>query len=308
MTLERGKRIADELRARVREDLGITISVGVADNKIFAKLGSDMKKPDATTLITPDNFRNLVWPLPASDLLFVGPSTRKHLARMNILTIGDIANADPELLRSLLGIGGTQLHAFANGRDTSTVSLDGETDVLKSIGNSTTPPHDLADDNDVKVTFLLLAESVAARLREHGFTARVISMHVRDNALNVYGRRLTRLHPTNISSEIAQDCMELFRDSYHWPRPVRSIGVSCSQLIADSDPYQMSFFADEQKRAKMLSIDRTVDKLRARFGYTCLQRGCMLADQGMMVINPKEEHAYMPFAQLTPLGAAQCKI
>ncbi len=298
MTLARGKRIADELRARVREELGITISVGVADNKVFAKLGSDMKKPDATTLITPENFRQIVWPLSASDLLFVGPATRRKLARMNILTIGDLANAQPEFLRSVLGVNGVQLHAYANGWDTSPVSLDGEADEIKSIGNSTTTPRDLVNDDDVKATFYLLAESVAARLREHHFTARVVSIHVRDCELNTYGRQCSLAHTTNISGEIARTCMELFRESYHWPRPVRSLGVACSSLVSDSAPKQLSMFEDERRRVRLADMERTVDRLRARFGYDCLQRGCILQDRSIMDLNPKEENKYQPFASI----------
>jgi len=296
MTLEMGARIADGLRERVKSELGITISVGVADNKVFAKLGSDMKKPDATTLITPENFREKVWPLPAGDLLFVGPATRKKLFRLNIMTIGDLAQTEPEVLRAVLGVNGAALHRYANGLDDSPVSLSGAADEIKSIGNSTTTPHDLMDENDVKITFYMLCESVAARLREHRFSARVVQMYVRDCELNSYGRQRVLRHETNLSGEIARECMALFRESYHWQRPIRSLGVSCSQLVPDSAPKQLCIFEDDERRRRRADMERTVDDLRGRFGYFCLQRGCMLEDRTILEINPKDEHRYQPFA------------
>lgn len=295
-TLQNGAQLADQLRARVKDELGITISVGVADNKVFAKLGSDMKKPDATTLITPENFQDKVWPLPASDLLYVGPATCRKLLRLNIFTIGDLAQAEPEFLRSVLGVNGLTLYRFANGMDRSPVSLMGEEDEIKSIGNSTTTPHDLVNERDVKITFYMLAESVAMRLRNQHFSAKVVQMHVRDNALQTYGKQRVLQKETNLSSEIASACMELFRESYHWQRPIRSIGVCCSQLVHDNAPRQMCIFDENERHSRLVEMERTVDRLRNRFGYSCLRRGCMLEDKSIGDINPKDERRYQPFA------------
>lgn len=295
-TLREGARLADLLRERVKEELGITISVGVADNKVFAKLGSDMKKPDATTLITPENMREKVWPLPASDLLYVGPATRKKLSRLNILTIGDLACAQPEMLRSVLGVNGLALHRFANGQDASPVALLGEEDEIKSVGNSTTTPHDLTTENEVKITFYMLAESVAARLREHRFSARVVQIHVRDSDLLTCGRQRLLARPTNLSGEIARESMALFRELYRSKKPIRSLGVCCSGLVSDDAPRQLSFLEDDAGRGKQERMERAVDSLRERFGHFCLQRGCMLEDRAILEINPKDEHRYQAFA------------
>ncbi|MBQ3222727.1 MAG: DNA polymerase IV [Clostridia bacterium] len=295
-TLQDGARLADDLRERVKEELGITISVGVADNKVFAKLGSDMKKPDATTLITPENFHEKVWPLPASDLLYVGPATRRKLSRLNIVSIGDLARVEPEVLRSVLGVNGLMLHSFANGLDMSPVALMGEEDEIKSVGNSTTTPHDLVNENDVKITFYMLAESVAARLREHDFSAGVVQIHVRDSELQTYGRQRVLAQPTNLSGEIARESMELFRQSYRWQKPIRSLGVCCSRLVSDKAPKQMCLFDDDSARRKKQEMERTVDNLRDRFGHFCLQRGCMLEDRSILEINPKEDCRFHAFA------------
>ena len=164
MTLEQGHIIAEELRRRVKEEVGLTVSIGISWNKIFAKLGSDYQKPDAVTLITPENYRSLVWPLPASDLLYVGPATSKKLARYGITTIGGIANTRPALLHAWLKKWGLYLHTFANGRDKSPVQPADTIAPIQSIGNSLTTPHDLDSNEDVKLTLYMLSESVAARL------------------------------------------------------------------------------------------------------------------------------------------------
>ena len=178
-----GKTIADELRHRIRQELGVTVSVGVSYNKIFAKLGSDMKKPDATTVITSERFKEIVWPLPVSDLLYVGRATHQKLKRYYIKTIGDLAAADRRFLQCLLGQNGLMLWKFANGLDTSPVSNIGAKSLIKSIGNSTTAPRDLVTDEDIKITLYVLCESVSARMREYGFVCDTVQLGVRDNEL-----------------------------------------------------------------------------------------------------------------------------
>lgn len=151
-----GMTIAKEISDRIKTELGITVSIGVSWNKIFAKLGSDYKKPDAITLISRENYKRIVWPLPASDLLYVGRSTSRKLSSVGIRTIGDLANADPSHLHSLLGKMGYVLHGFANGLDDSPVTTDGYHAPIKSIGNSTTAPRDLTCDTDVKIILMAL--------------------------------------------------------------------------------------------------------------------------------------------------------
>ena len=199
-----GTRIADEIRERIKSEMGITASVGVSYNKIFAKLGSDLKKPDATTVITRDNFKQVVWPLPASDLLYVGRATQRKLARYGISTIGDIAGTDQEFLHSRLGKCGEVLWSFANGDDNSPVVRMGEESLIKSVGNSITTPRDLETDEDVQMIFYVLSESVAARLREHGFKCRTAHIHIRDKNLFSFGVQGKFTQPTNLSADLAE--------------------------------------------------------------------------------------------------------
>ena len=174
-----GMTIAREISDRIKQELGITVSIGVSWNKIFAKLGSDYKKPDAITEISRENYKEIVWPLPASDLLYVGRSTERKLSRVGIHTIGELACAEPAHLQSFLGKMGLVLSAFANGLDDSPVSEDGYHAPVKSIGNSTTTPRDLTTDTDVKIILMALSESVAARLRKNGFCAGVVEISIR---------------------------------------------------------------------------------------------------------------------------------
>ena len=172
--IRQGRLLADTLRERTKKELGISVSIGVADNKVFAKLGSDFKKPDGTTAIYPETFKEKIWPLPAKDLLYVGPATTKKLARVSIFTIGDLARADSGMLKMILGKNGLLLQAFALGLDTSPVMPVTASAAIKSIGNSTTTPHDIRTMDDAKCVYYLLAESVAARLRQHGFRRRIL--------------------------------------------------------------------------------------------------------------------------------------
>lgn len=293
-----GKKIADQIRERIKFELGVTASVGVSYNKIFAKLGSDMKKPDATTMITPDNFRELVWPLPVSDLLYVGRATRQKLGRYGINIIGNIAGASQYFLHFILGKWGDVLWSFANGLDTTPVSPFGEEGIVKSIGNSTTTPRDLENNDDIKLVIYVLSESIAARMREHGFKCRTVQIHVRDCDLAVFERQGKLAKPTYLSSEIALQAMELFRINYHWEKPVRSIGVRGTDFVTEDSAVQLSLFIDEEERKHREALEHTVDILRQRFGYFIIQRGIMLGDRKLTRLNPKDEHVIIRWGSL----------
>lgn len=184
-----GREIAEEIRLRIREELGLTVSVGVSFNKIFAKLGSDYRKPDAVTEITRENFREIVWPLDAGALLFVGKSTQAALRKYGMRTIGDVAQADRRLLRRLLGKNGEQLNIYANGEDMAPVARIGEAEELKSVSNSTTAIHDLRDDGEIRAELYMLSESVAHRLREKGLSGYNVQLSVRKYNLETYQRQ-----------------------------------------------------------------------------------------------------------------------
>ena len=295
VTLQDGKILADNLRDRIREELGLTISVGVSFNKIFAKLGSDYKKPDATTVITQENFRDIVWPLPAGDLLFVGPQTARKLAREYILTIGDIASVRPEYLLNNLGKVGAMHVANAQGLDNSPVMPVTVSHVIKSVGNSTTTPVDMISVEDVQCVFTLLAESVATRLREIGMAGRCINIHVRDTNLNIRACQTTISHHTALSGDITKAAMRLFiaRD-YASMFPLRSIGVSVSSLTDAQDPLQLDLFGDTLKRDRQLDLAKTVDQIRTRFGTQVIRLGNVLARPAFAVINPHDDHTIHP--------------
>ncbi|MBO4748966.1 MAG: DNA polymerase IV [Lachnospiraceae bacterium] len=289
-----GMTIAEELRERMKRELGITVSVGVSFNKIFAKLGSDYKKPDAVTGMREWEFREKAWPLPASDLLYVGRSTRAKLYKLGILTIGDLATAPEEILHAHLGKMGDILWAFANGYDDSPVKAEGFHAPIKSIGNSTTTPRDLTCDEDVKIVVYLLAESVARRLRENGFRCRVVEVSVRDNDLYCFTRQRKLDYATNVTGEIAGEAYSLFLENYDWARPIRSVGVRGSDLVTDNYWEQLDLFSSVERREKQMKVDAAVDEVRKRFGFFAVQRGLMFCDQRLSSLDAREEHTVHP--------------
>ena len=292
---ERGmEALANEIRERVKFELGITVSVGASWNKIFAKLGSDYKKPDAVTVFTPENYRDKVWPLPAADLLGVGRATERKLASRGIHTIGDIAAAPPSMLRGILGKWGLILHDFATGYDTSPVACAGDEAVIKSIGNSTTTPRDLCCDEDAGIVYWMLCESVAERMRESGFLCRGVQVHIRDNELASFERQLKLESPTCLASVLHEAAMRLLRENWDWHKPLRSIGVRATDLLPASTPVQCSIFEDSERQEKRERLERSVDDLRRRFGHYCVGRAVCVSDPTLRNISPKDEHDIHP--------------
>ncbi len=268
-----GEAAAQELRRQVRRETGLTVSVGVSWNKVFAKLGSDYKKPDAVTAISRENFRSLVWPLPVSDLLMVGPHTAARLEGMGILRIGQLAAAEPELLRRRLGKAGPTLHAWANGLDQSPVRREEEFPPPKSIGNSTTAPRDLLCERDVLRTFTALSESVGARLREAGYCCRTLEIELRSTDLSWTSHRVRLESPSDSNRELLEQAMGLFRQVHRWPGPLRGLGLRCCELCPAGAPRQLSLFSDPVLEAKRRSLDRTLDAIRGKYGKNSIIRG-----------------------------------
>lgn len=285
-----GFKIAEDISRRVKSELGITVSIGVSFNKIFAKLGSDYKKPDAITTMYRDEFKEKAWKLPASDLLYVGKSTDKKLRNLGIKTIGDIANADEKVLHSHLGKMGSILWGFANGYDDSPVRLEHTHAPVKSVGNSTTTFRDLVNDEDVKIVIYMLSESVAARLRENGFQCRTVEISVRDNELFSFTRQTKIDHATNITGEIAETVFALFKANYNWRQPIRSIGVRGADLVSEGYYDQLDLFGNVIFREKCKKVDAAVDDIRRRFGYHSIQRGLMYKDLALSSLDAKSEH------------------
>ena len=294
MDVRKGQLVADEIRHRIHRTLGITVSVGVADNKVMAKLGSDYKKPDATTVLLPDLYEQIIWPLPVSDLLYVGPATTRKLARIGVCTIGQLANLDESILAYKFGKIGYMLKAFALGLDTSPVKPIEVSLPIKSVGNSTTPPHDIENMTDVKELVYLLAESVATRLRENNFKARCISVSARTTELVSSSCQTTLSQSTCLAKEIAETALRLFEQRYRFGFPFRSMGINCSQLSALDAPVQVDMFGEDERRVKQEQLERSIDGLRSRFGHQVIRRGIVLSDLSYSEINPKEEHIIHP--------------
>ena len=289
-----GEKIAYEINRRIREELGITVSVGVSWNKIFAKFGSDYKKPDAVTVINQNNFRDIIWPQPVEDLLYVGPATKRKLNGIGIHTIGELAEIKQEYLHAKYGKWGDVLHDFSNGLDISPVAKYDSVLAVKSIGNSTTTIRDLKTEEDVKMILFVLAESVGRRMREQRFKGRELSVSVRNNELFTVAKQCKFEKFTNISSEIAEKAFWLFQKFYSWYRPIRSIGISVSDFAHDNIPTQTDLFSDEHQRIRLEQLDGTVDALKRRFGNYCVQRASLLKEPSLTGFNPKDENTIHP--------------
>ena len=266
-----GAKIAYEIRRKVREELGLTVSVGVSFSRIFAKLGSDLKKPDATTIISKENYRTLLYPLPVSDLLFVGRSTKEKLARYGIYTIGQLAETDPDFLMKLFGKIGLDLYRCANGIDTE--DPFGDPQAEKSVSNSVTTPYDLTTPEQIRLQLMLIAEHLAGRLRKKHLAGDLITLSVRNNRLCTIVRQKRISVCTNHSIEILDTALSLFEEHYDLKTPVRSIGIGVGRLQPDDGNLQLTICDPQRKRVKNQNLDLAVDRLRDRYGFDCVTRG-----------------------------------
>ena len=286
--------IAQEISGRIKFELGITASIGVSDNKITSKLGSDYRKPDAITRIERDNYKEIVYPLPVEDLLYVGPATSKKLRAIGISTIGRLAECPDEVLTRRLGKMGLILKVFANGQDVSPVQKSNHIPSIKSVGNSATTPRDLVCEEDVKLMLLLLAESVCSRMRELASKCTVVEVYVRDTELQSFTRQRKLPVPSCSSNELAAVGLDLFRRSYRWERPIRSIGLRGAGLVEAQGDLQMFLYTEDQKRDKWERIDSAVDQLRKRYGYLCIRRAMLDCDPVLGRMNVRDGHIVHP--------------
>ena len=272
--------VADEIRETVKKELGITVSVGASFNKIFAKLGSDMKKPDDTTVIRKDDFREKIWHLPASELLYIGRATTAKLAEHGIFTIGQLACTPADTLSSWLGKWGRVLWIYANGLDNTPIDLMGTERVIKSVSNGTTSYRDLKNDDDVRILTAALSESVASRLRKHGYRSSGVSLAIRNAELKVYSRQCALSRPVNDGTEIAKRAFCLYKQSYDWSGgiPIRSITVGCFSLCSEETAIQTDFFSSAQRIIKREKLNTAVDKIRERYGYNSINNGRVASD------------------------------
>ncbi|MBR4626661.1 MAG: DNA polymerase IV [Ruminococcus sp.] len=280
--------IANEIRERVKNEYGLTVSVGVSFNKIFAKLGSDLKKPDAVTFITEENFREKIWGLPAEDMLGVGRRTLGCLHSHGIYTIGELAEVSPAALRSWLGKSGPMLWKFANGLDDSRVMRFDERIPPKSVSSGYTPYRDLQCENDVRILIYALSENIAAQLRRHGLCCRTVSINIRDRELNHVCRQIRTAFPLSDSSRIAEEALGLFRKEYSGNTDIRSLTVCASDLEPFSEDIQLDLCGEVFRSERRDSLNKAVDGIRKRYGYGSVFRGLLMQDVRLGMFDPKE--------------------
>ena len=287
-----GEEIAERIRREVREELSLTVSVGVSFNKVFAKLASDLKKPDAVTVVSRENYKRKLYPLPAANLLYVGRATAERLRRLGIATIGDLAAADPKMLAGLLGKWGEMLSRYARGEDTSPVRNMNDKPPLKSVGNSLTYFEDIYRAEDIKRLIYVLAESVAARVKDaHLGKADTVHLWVRDKELQSYSWQ-RKVRPTALVSEIAEAAFSLFLERYKARRAVRGLGVTVSGFDLGVEQLTFdSFSGDYDKKAR---AEEAVGKIREKYGYSKIQRGIMFEDRAALKMDVRGERLVRP--------------
>ena len=277
------KTLADEIRNRVRRELGLTISVGVSFNKVFAKLGSDYKKPDATTVISREDFRAMVWPLPVTDLLYVGRAVASAFQKFGIRTIGDLAAFDREALFALLGKNGAQLHDFAQGLDRTPVAPAGQAEPPKSVGNGLTFARNLTGAEEIRAGIVMLADQVAARLRRHGMKCGGVALTIRDPGFRDISRQRRLSVPTCLAQEIGQAAWELARSCWSMEAPVRALTVTALYLLPQEEAgAQLDLFHGEQdqKRERLEKLAGAMDAIRAKYGKGAIAPASCPRDPG----------------------------
>lgn len=272
-----GRQIADTIRQRIKEELGLTLSVGVSYNKIFAKMGSEYKKPDATTEITRENYRALLWDKPVGEMFFVGWATAEKLAGLGISTIGDLARANPASLKALLGKQGPLLHQYANGLDDSPVALYNQREKIKSVGNGITFRRNLTGLDDILTAVTSLSDTVASRLRKYQMKAWGVKVDIKDPGFKTISRQKQLANATHLASEIRAASIEIIRQSWRLSDPIRLLTITAINLTDESESEQLSLFdTDAESREKGESIERTMDDIRKKFGDSAVTFGSVL--------------------------------
>lgn len=282
-----GKTIADKLRGEIKEKFGLTLSVGVSFNKVFAKLGSDMKKPDATTVIDRNNFRKLIWCLPASDMLMVGRKTGEKLKKLNIFTIGDLAAADDELLRSHFGIIGPRLSKCARGDDDEPVRKSHIHREIKSVGHGMTAKRDITTDEDGEALIYYLADLVASRMRKYKVKGSGVAIHLRFNDLSRVSKQ-SAVPPLDTSDKITEAAFSLYKELA--VKPVRTITVTVFNL-SSSEQVQTNMFDEVETKSERL--EKTIDKIRNKYGKHTISRAAVIEKD--FIYDKTDGEDFLPF-------------
>ena len=293
-----GETIANEIRERMKFELGLTISVGVSFNKIFAKLGSDMKKPDAVTVIPQESFREKIWNLPASDMLGVGRATEKKLSGYGIHTIGELARMPEEYVQSWFGKCGSYIWQYANGLDQSRVMQQDYEVPAKTVGHGITAMQDLENNAEVWNIMLELTQDIGHKLRTYSKYASGVAINIRDNELNWKQWQCPLEMSTHSSAIIAQTAFHLFERSYRWDRPIRSVTVRAINLVSQSQPQQLDLFTDATQIDRREKLETAVESIRERFGKHSIMPATLCQD-----IHMSREHNFELIMPSGMLGA-----
>ncbi len=289
-----GVTIANKIREDVKREIGITVSVGVSFNKVFAKLGSDYKKPDAVTVISRENYKRIAYPLPARNLLFVGAKTEAALSSMGIRTIGDIAASDEALLKMRFGKAGEMLYKYASGQDDSPVASVDDTADSKSIGNGFTFRHDLVSPEECRIGIDYLSEDIGHKLRKRGLKCSTVQLTIKDEYLRSVQRQRRISPSTDIAREIADTAYSILKDNWSAGKPIRMLTVTASGLVKSEDvENQISFFddsADDSKRQKSKKREETMDKIRQKYGGKSIVNAAVMDSDIGIYDKPKKDN------------------
>lgn len=266
--------LADQIRSRIKQELGLTVSVGISFNKVFAKLGSDYKKPDATTVISQENWKEIVWPLPVGDLLYVGGAARKLLKQYGVSTIGQLAACSEDMLETLMGKMGTQLYEYANGLDSTPVRSRYDAEPVKSVGNGTTFPRNLTTQEQVHAGIAMLADSVATRLRHYGLYAGGIQVTIRDPDFHDRSRQCQMSTPTHLIRDLTETATDLVHQLWKPPTPIRAMTITAIHLVPEGQAYeQVDLFTPVPKKEKQEKLEGAMDQIRKKYGNSAILFG-----------------------------------
>ncbi len=284
-----GKELADDIRETVKREIGLTISVGVSFTKVLAKLGSDLKKPDATTVLTKDNYMNVIGDMSPGEMIMIGKKTAEKLKRLNINTIRELAAADRKMLRSHFGVIGDNMVDYASGIEKNEVKNYYDVRIPKSISNGTTTPKDIVNLTDAKIVIYALSELVAVRMRKYNLSASGVSLHIRyAETLNGISKQKQLEFPTSNASDIAENAISLLKEMHSFPTPLRAITVGAIKL-EDDGVKQLNLFSDDKED----KLEKSVDKIRNKFGYNSIVRGVVLGNE--LTGNLHESDGFKPF-------------
>lgn len=272
-----GQEMADKIREKVKKELGLTLSVGVSYNKIFAKMGSEYKKPDATTVIHKQNYQELLWGKPVEQLFYVGAATARKLKNIGINTIGDLALADRFTITTLLGKHGEDIHDYANGLESSPVSLSYEKRRIKSVGNGMTFKRDLSGEDDIRVATVALSDVVAGRLRKYRLKCLGVKVDIKDPFFKTISRQQQLFSSTNLAEELNKVAFSLIHQHWQEQLPIRMITITAINLIDENESEQMNFFTEKKElQEKNEAIERTMDRIRNKYGRSAITMGRVL--------------------------------